>query len=443
MSNEIIRNVEAEQSILGAIILDGDLIKDCQLKPKQFAVPVHQVVFKAMCDLDSEDKPIDLVSLVAKFDPSFIQQVGGMEFFVNLADTVSTTSNFSYHEGLIIESWKMRHAQEVAGDLYNRIQQEKDIQAISDTISKLNAIEEIGYSDEFDLKGTLVDLYEEMQQDFGDLTGIDTGFSDLNYMTSGFQGGDFIIVGARPSMGKTAFVLNIAQNAALTGVATAIFSLEMGDKQLLKRMISSTGNIDGTKMKNPKKLFSLEDWNKASKAMGTINNLPLEIYDNAGITMQEIFAKTNKLKRNHPDKRLLVVIDYLQLITGDAKHKGNRMQEISEIRRKLKVMARSLDVCVIALSQLSRGVESRQDKRPMLSDLRESGQIEQDADLIMFLYREDYYDKETPNKNTIEIILAKQRNGPVGVVEIAFIKEFSKFINLERRFDNQSRQEAK
>ncbi|SFI02977.1 MULTISPECIES: replicative DNA helicase [unclassified Bacillus (in: firmicutes)] len=442
MSNEIIRNVEAEQSILGSIILDGDLIKDCRLKPKQFAVPVHQVVFKTMCDLDAEDKPIDLVSLVAKFDPSFIQQVGGMEFFVNLADTVSTTSNFSYHEGLIIESWKMRHAQEVAGDLYNRIQQEKDIQAISDTISKLNAIEEIGYSDEFDLKETLVDLYEEMQQDFGDLTGIDTGFNDLNYMTSGFQGGDFIIVGARPSMGKTAFALNIAQNAALTGVATAIFSLEMGDKQLLKRMVSSTGNIDGTKMKNPKKLFSLEDWNKASKAMGTINNLPLEIYDNAGVTIQEIFAKTNKLKRNHPDKRLLVVIDYLQLITGDAKHKGNRMQEISEISRKLKVMARSLDVCVIALSQLSRGVESRQDKRPMLSDLRESGQIEQDADLIMFLYREDYYDKETPNKNIIEIILAKQRNGPVGVVELAFIKEFSKFVNLERRFDNQFRKEA-
>lgn len=207
-------------------------------------------------------------------------------------------------------------------------------------------------------------------------------------------------------------------------------------------MISSTGNIDGTKMKNPKKLFSLEDWNKASKAMGAINNLPLEIYDNAGVTMQEIFAKTNKLKRNHPDKRLLVVIDYLQLITGDPKHKGNRMQEISEISRKLKIMARSLDVCVVALSQLSRGVESRQDKRPMLSDLRESGQIEQDADLIMFLYREDYYDKETPNKNTIEIILAKQRNGPVGVVELAFIKEFSKFVNLERRFNDKARQEA-
>lgn len=233
MSNEIIRNVEAEQSVLGSIILEGDLIKDCRLKPNQFAVPVHQVVFKTMRELDDEDKPIDLVSLVAKFDKGFLEQVGGMEFFASLADTVSTTSNFSYHEGLIIESWKMRHAQEVAGDLYNRIQQEKDIQAISDTISKLNTIEEIGYSDEFDLKETLVDLYGEMQQDLGDLTGIDTGFNELNYMTSGFQGGDFIIVGARPSVGKTAFALNIAQNAASTGVATAIFSLEMG-KTIIK-----------------------------------------------------------------------------------------------------------------------------------------------------------------------------------------------------------------
>ncbi|PEI43789.1 replicative DNA helicase [Bacillus pseudomycoides] len=436
MSKGIIRNVEAEQSVLGGIIMEGDLIKDCQLKPNQFSLPTHQAIFKAMRELEDAESPIDLVTVVEKLD-SFINQIGGIQFLVNLAEGVSTTKNFSYHESLVIEAWKMRHAQEVAGDLYKRLQKDKDISAISNTIDELNAIEETGYSGEFDLKETLVDLYKKMQIDVGDLTGINTGYNDLNRMTSGLQTGDLIIVGARPAMGKTAFVLNVAYHAADSNTVVGIFSLEMGEEQLLKRMISSAGNVDATKMKNPKKLCSIKDWESISQAMGLINNLPMEIYDKANVTMQEIYAKTRKLKRKHPDKKALIAIDYLQLIVGDPKHRGNRMQEIGEISRKLKLMARELDVCVVALSQLSRAVESRQDKRPLLSDLRETGQIEQDADLIAFLYREDYYDTETENKNITEIILAKQRNGPVGTVELAFIKEFSKFINLERRYDNQ------
>ncbi|PEP87512.1 replicative DNA helicase [Bacillus pseudomycoides] len=440
MSNEVIRNVEAEQSVLGSIIIEGDLIKDCQLKPNQFSLPTHQAIFKAIRELEDAESPIDLVTVVEKLD-SFINQIGGIQFLVNLAEGVSTTKNFSYHEDLVIEAWKMRHAQEVAGDLYRRLQKDRDISVISNTIDELNAIEETGYSGEFDLKETLVGLYKKMQIDVGDLTGINTGYNDLNRMTSGLQTGDLIIVGARPAMGKTAFVLNVAYHAASSDTAVGIFSLEMGEEQLLKRMISSAGNVDATKMKNPKKLCNIKDWENISQAMGVINNLPLEIYDKANVTIQEIYAKTRKLKRKHPDKKVLMAIDYLQLIVGDPKHRGNRMQEIGEISRKLKLMARELDVCVIALSQLSRAVESRQDKRPLLSDLRETGQIEQDADLIAFLYREDYYDAETANKNITEIILAKQRNGPVGTVELAFIKEFSKFINLERRYDNQ--QEAR
>ncbi|ENQ3106549.1 replicative DNA helicase [Bacillus cereus] len=443
MSNEIIRNIEAEQSVLGSILLEGDLIKDCQLREKQFSLPTHQVIFKAMRELDSEEHPIDMVSLIAKFDKSFIQQIGGIDFLANLVDSVPTTKNFSYHEGLIIESWKMRHAQEVAGDLYKRIQSEKGISAISNTVDQLTAIEETGYSDEFDLKETLVDLYKEMQLDVGDLTGINTGYTKLNNMTSGYHEGDLIIVGARPSMGKTAFALNISYHAAESDAAVAIFSLEMSSKQLLKRMVSSVGNVDAMKMKNPKKSFNLDDWNKASNAMGIINKLPLEIYDDAGMTMQEIYSKTRKLKRKHPGKKVLVMIDYLQLITGDPKHKGNRMQELSEISRKLKLMARKLGVCVVALSQLSRAVESRQDKRPMPSDLRETGQLEQDADIITFLYRDDYYDRESENKNVIEIIIAKQRNGPVGIIGLAFIKEFSKFVDLERRYSERPQQEAR
>lgn len=433
----MIRNVEAEQSVLGSIIQEGDLIKDCQLKVKQFSLTTHQVIFKAMRELEDAEVPIDLVALIGKFDESFMHQIGGIEFFVNLTEVVTTTKNFSYHEGLVIEAWKMRHAQEVAGNLYNRLQQDRDMSAISTSIDELSAIEETGYSDEFNLKDTLVDLYKNMQIDVGDLTGIPTGYDDLNRMTAGLQEGDLIIVGARPSMGKTAFVLNVAFHAASAHTATGIFSLEMGEEQLLKRMISSTGNIDATKLKNPKKLCNLKDWEKISQAMGLINDLPLEIYDKANVTMQEIYAKTRKLKRKYPDKKVLITIDYLQLIVGDPKHRGNRMQEIGEISRKLKLMARELNVCVVALSQLSRAVESRQDKRPLLSDLRENGQIEQDADLIAFLYREDYYDRETENKNITEIILAKQRNGPVGVVELAFIKEFSKFVNLERKFNHQ------
>ncbi|MCI0764681.1 replicative DNA helicase [Bacillus sp. TL12] len=436
MSNEIIRNVEAEQSVLGSIIMEGDLIKDCQLKPNQFSLPTHQAIFKAMRELEDTESPIDLVTVVEKLD-SFINQIGGIQFLVNLAESVSTTKNFSYHEGLVIEAWKMRHAQEVAGDLYKRLQRDKDISVISNTIDELNAIEETGYSGEFDLKEKLVGLYKKMQIDVGDLTGINTGYNDFNRMTSGLQTGDLIIVGARPAMGKTAFVLNVAYHAASSDTAVGIFSLEMGEEQLLKRMISSAGNVDATKMKNPKKLCNIKDWENISQAMGLINNLPLEIYDKANVTMQEIYAKTRKLKRKHPDKKVLIAIDYLQLIVGDPKHRGNRMQEIGEISRKLKLMARELDVCVVALSQLSRAVESRQDKRPLLSDLRETGQIEQDADLIAFLYREDYYDAETKNKNITEIILAKQRNGPVGTVELAFIKEFSKFVNLERKFNEQ------
>ncbi|WP_242294605.1 replicative DNA helicase [Bacillus cereus group sp. BfR-BA-01381] len=437
MSNDMIRNVEAEQSVLGSIIQEGDLIKDCQLKVKQFFLPTHQVIFKAMRELEDAEVPIDLVALIGKFDESFMHQIGGIEFFVNLTEVVTTTKNFSYHEGLVIEAWKMRHAQEVAGNLYNRLQQDRDMSAIGTSIDELSAIEETGYSDEFNLKDTLVDLYKNMQIDVGDLTGIPTGYDDLNRMTAGLQEGDLIIVGARPSMGKTAFVLNVAFHAASAHTATGIFSLEMGEEQLLKRMISSTGNIDATKLKNPKKLCNLKDWEKISQAMGLINDLPLEIYDKANVTMQEIYAKARKLKRKYPDKKVLIAIDYLQLIVGDQKHRGNRMQEIGEISRKLKLMARELNVCVVALSQLSRAVESRQDKRPLLSDLRENGQIEQDADLIAFLYREDYYDRETENKNITEIILAKQRNGPVGVVELAFIKEFSKFVNLERKFNHQ------
>lgn len=439
MSVDVIRNAEAEACVLGSIILEGDLIKDCRLQISYFSHPVHRTIFKIMRTLDENNEPIDLVAIVSKLDPSFLEQIGGIDFLIRLTDTVSNTANFQYHEGLILESWKLRQAKETVDSLSEQLSTERNTAAIAEAVEKLSEIEETGYSADFDLKSTLVELYDEMQQDYGDLTGISMGYQELNRMTNGLQEGDLIIIGARPSMGKTAFALNVAYHAANTGTVVGFFSLEMKDKKLLKRMISLVGNVDGQKMQYPKQRFNLEDWTKSSRAFSIINELPIDIYDKASISVQEIRAKTRALKRKHPDKKLVIFIDYLQLITEDtSKYKGNRQQEMGEVSRKLKMMAMDLEVAVVALSQLSRGVESRQDKRPLLSDLRETGQIEQDADLIAFLYRDDYYDKESESKNITEVIIAKQRNGPVGTVQLAFIREYSKFVSLERRTEGQA-----
>lgn len=266
----------------------------------------------------------------------------------------------------------------------------------------------------------------------GDITGLETGFRELDKMTAGFQRNDLIIVAARPSVGKTAFALNIAQNVATkTGENIAIFSLEMGAEQLVMRMLCAEGNINSQRLRTG--TLTDEDWGKLTMAMGSLSNAGIFIDDTPGIRISEIRSKCRRLKQEHGLG--MVVIDYLQLIQGSGRPGENRQQEVSEISRSLKELARELEVPVIALSQLSRGVEQRQDKRPMMSDIRESGSIEQDADIVAFLYRDDYYNKESENKDIIEIIIAKQRNGPVGTVELAFIKEYNKFVNLERRFD--------
>jgi replicative DNA helicase len=297
-------------------------------------------------------------------------------------------------------------------------------------------LDDTATEDEGSIKNDLVELYIEFETPKGDITGIPTGFTELDQMTAGLQKQDLIIIAARPSVGKTAFCLNIAEGVAKQNqYAVGIFSLEMGRKQLLKRMISSNGRIYSQNVRRSK-IVGDNEWTKLSCAMGEIGNMNLKIFDKPGIRVNEIWSKVRKMKREFEGKDILIIIDYLQLITGNEKHRGNRTQEISEISRMLKHMARELDVCVIALSQLSRAVEQRQDKRPMMSDIRESGQIEQDADVIGFLYRDDYYDKESENKNIIEIIIGKQRNGPTGTVQLAFLKEYGLFLNLEKRYDS-------
>ncbi|WP_142315204.1 replicative DNA helicase [Bacillus pseudomycoides] len=423
-----IQNIEAEQTVLGSLLREGELIKECRLTEQHFSTAMHRAIFKLIREIEEDGQPIDLVALVSKMDPGFLKQVGGIEYFVNIIESVPTTANFLYYEGLVRSAWKMNQAGSVAHSMCERLLAEKDERVIGEAITRLCELEEVDCTLDFDLKDTLVDLYEELHQDTEELTGIETGFSALNKMTCGLQEGDFVVVGARPSMGKTAFALNIALHAAKSGTAVGVFSLEMSNKQLLKRMVSCLGEVSGKRLKNPKHRFTIEDWGTTSRAFAEIGDLPLEIYDKAGVTTQEIWVQVRKLKRKYGDKKLLVIIDYLQLITGDSKYRGNRFQEMSEISRKLKLMARDLNVCVIALSQLSRGVESRQDKRPLLSDLRETGQIEQDADVIMLMYRDDYYDKETENKDVTEIQIAKHRNGPIGGMKLRFLKEFGKFV---------------
>lgn len=431
-------SIQAEQGLLGGLILDPDKIKDINLQPEQMYRPQHVHIFRTMLEIDSGNEPVDFVTLTARLaEKGLIEDVGGIGYLAQLSETTPGTSNIKYYEKIVWSKWRDREVVRNTEALKQAVHSGDDTElAIQTQMAALLNLSREDKKSDGRIQDGLFEVFEELENPIRGLAGMDTGFTELNRMTAGFKQQELIIVAARPSVGKTAFCLNIGSNAAGDhgeGDIVAIFSLEMGEKELLKRMVSINGNVDGNRIKTGE--LTDDDWQKVTQAMGILNNKNIRIFDEAGITTNYIWSKVKKLCDEFPGRRVMVIIDYLQLITGNPVHKGNRVQEIGEISRTLKTMSRQLNVCVIALSQLSRGVESRQDKRPMMSDLRESGQIEQDADVIAFLYREDYYDRETENKNTIEIIIGKQRNGPVGSVELAFIKEYGKFVNLERRFE--------
>jgi replicative DNA helicase len=431
-------SIQAEQGLLGGLILDPDKIKDINLQPEQMYRPQHVHIFRTMLEIDSGNEPVDFVTLTARLaEKGLIEDVGGIGYLAQLSETTPSTSNIKYYEKIVWSKWRDREVVRNTEALKQAVHSGNDTElAIQTQMAALLNLSREDKNSDGRIKDGLIEVFGELENPVRGLAGMDTGFTELNRMTAGFKPQELIIVAARPSVGKTAFCLNVGSNAAGEqgeGDVVAIFSLEMGQKELLKRMVSINGNIDGNRMKTGE--LNPEDWTKLTQAMGALNNKNIRIFDDAGITTNFIWSKVKKLCDEFPGRQIMVIIDYLQLITGNPVHKGNRQAEIAEISRTLKTMARQLNVCVVALSQLSRGVEQRQDKRPMMSDLRESGQIEQDADVIAFLYREDYYDRETENKNTIEIIIGKQRNGPVGSVELAFIKEYGKFVNLERRFE--------
>ncbi len=435
------QNIEAEQAVLGAIFLQPSSLTLASelLIPDDFYRAAHQKIYNAMLELSDKGEPVDIVTVTSELaDANLLEEVGGVSYLSDLANSAPTAANIEYYGKIVEEKSILRRlirtATTIAQDGYSR---EDEVEVLLNEAEKtIMEVAQRKNAGAFqNIKDVLVQTYdniETLHDRKGDITGIPTGFAELDKMTAGFQRNDLIIVAARPSVGKTAFALNIAQNVATkTDENVAIFSLEMGADQLVMRMLCAEGNIDAQRLRTGS--LTAEDWGKLTMAMGSLSNSGIYIDDTPGIRVSEIRAKCRRLKQE--SGLGMVLIDYLQLIQGSGRS-DNRQQEVSEISRTLKELARELKVPVIALSQLSRGVEQRQDKRPMMSDIRESGSIEQDADIVAFLYRDDYYDKESENKNIIEIIIAKQRNGPVGTVSLAFVKEYNKFVNLERRFDD-------
>lgn len=437
------QNIEAEQAVLGAIFLEPEslLVASEILTPEDFYRVSHQKIFACMLSLNEEGKAVDIVTVTDELQAeNQLENVGGISYLTELAGAVPTAANIEYYARIVAEKSLLRRliktATDIARDGYER---EDDVESLlAEAERKILEVSNRNRTGDFqNIRDVLVKTYdyiELLHSRKDEVTGIPTGFYELDRMTAGFQKNDLIIVAARPSVGKTAFALNIATNVATkTDQNVAIFSLEMGAEQLVMRMLSSVGNINSQNLRTGN--LTDEDWKKLTMAMGTLSNSGIFIDDTPGIRVADIRAKCRRLKQEHGLG--MVIIDYLQLIQGNRRNVENRQQEVSEISRSLKELARELEVPVIALSQLSRSVEQRQDKRPMMSDIRESGSIEQDADIVAFLYRDDYYDRETENKNIIEIIIAKQRNGPTGTVKLAFAKEHNKFVNLETRYDEE------
>ncbi len=430
-------NNEAEQSVIGAVFLEPQALITASeiLLPEDFYRVAHKKIFETMLVLNDRGQPVDLVTIAEELKvKNELEDVGGISYITELANAVPTAANIVYYANIVEEKSLLRRLIRVATDIvedgYTR---EDEVEALlGEAEKKMMEVSNRKNAGDFrHIKDVLVETYDNIEllhTRKGDVTGIPTGFRDLDKITAGFQRNDLIIVAARPSVGKTAFALNVAQNVATkTNENVAIFSLEMGAEQLVMRMLCAEGNIDAQVLRTGN--LEADDWRKLTMAMGSLSNAGIFIDDSPGLRVNEIRSKCRRLQQEHGLG--MVMIDYMQLIMGSGRGTDNRQQEVSEISRSLKALARELKIPVVALSQLSRGVEQRQDKRPMMSDLRESGSIEQDADIVSFLYREDYYDKETEMQNMIEIIIAKQRNGPTGTVTLAFAKEYNKFLNID------------
>lgn len=433
-------DADAEQAVLSSILMDKDAAAEAFeiLKAEDFYSPENKAVFQAAFQLYTKGDPIDVVTIKNQLEENGVfTEIGGVETLANIAGAVGSSVNVKSYAKIVEEKSVLRRLIKLSGDISEiSYKAGDDINVILDKAEK--GIFDVMQNRNTDSFSSIMDVaydtfanIEKIYNSTEKITGISTGFTDFDAKTAGLQKSDLILIAARPSMGKTAFVLNVAQYAAVkNNVPVAIFSLEMSKEQLVNRMLCAQSLVDAQKVRTGE--LTAEDWSKLVDGMGILSEAPIYIDDTPGITAMDIRAKCRRLKL---EKGLgLVVIDYLQLMSGSGRS-DSRQQEISEISRSLKAVAREIEAPVIALSQLSRACESRSDHRPMLSDLRESGAIEQDADLVAFLYRDEYYFPEkTENKNKAELIIAKQRNGPTGTVNLTWLGQYTKFANMETKY---------
>ncbi|WP_301010364.1 replicative DNA helicase [Anaerotignum lactatifermentans] len=441
---EIFQNVPphddaAELAVLGAMFLDREAASLAleMLTGEDFYRPDHRQVFEAAEELYHSGVPIDMITVKNKLEEKQVfEQIGGLSFLANISTSVGSSANMRHYAAIVEEKSVLRRLICTANNISQMSYEGKtDVNAIMDTAEKgIFDIMQNRHSDQFhhirDIAVDSIEKIEDIYRSKGKLTGVPTGFVDFDQKTAGLQKSDLILLAARPSMGKTAFALNIIQNAAIrSNVPTAVFSLEMSREQLVNRMLCSEAMLDAQRLRTGELTDS--DWADLIQAMGPLSQAPIYIDDTPGVTPMEVRSKCRRLK---VEKGLgLIVIDYLQLMSGNSRN-DSRQQEISEISRSLKAIAREMEAPVIALSQLSRACEQRADHRPMLSDLRESGAIEQDADVVAFLYRDEYYFPDTEKKNQAELIIAKQRNGPTGTVDLTWMGQYTKFGNFLKKF---------
>ena len=427
-------SLEAEQSVIGSMIMDKEAIMTAGeiLIEEDFYHKQYGILFESMLDLFNAGEPVDLITLQNKLKEKDVPaEISSLEFVTS----VPTSANVKYYANIVKEKAVLRKliktTQSIEDECYLGKESVEDILADTEK-SIFNLVQNRGGGDYVPIKQVVInalDKIEKASKQKGSVTGIATGFVDLDYQMAGLQPSDLILIAARPSMGKTAFVLNIAQYVAIhSQQTTAIFSLEMSKEQLVNRMFSLESRVDAQKLRSGN--LTDADWEMLIEGAGNVGRSKLIIDDTPGISISELRSKCRKYKLEHDLK--LIIIDYLQLMSGSGRHSESRQQEISDISRSLKALARELNVPVVALSQLSRAVEQRPDHRPMLSDLRESGAIEQDADVVMFIYRDDYYNKDSEMKGISEIIVAKQRNGPIGTVNLVWLPQYTRFANMEK-----------
>ena len=431
-------SVEAEQSVIGSMLMGREAIMTASeiLTSEDFYQHQYGIIFDAMVELFNEGKAVDVVTLQNRLKEKDVPpEIAGMEFVRDLLNAVPTSANVKYYATIVSEKAILRRLIRLSEEIENTCYLNKEpVEEILDSSEKkmFQLFQQRDSGDMVPIRQVVMDTLENIEKaskTTGSVTGLATGFIDLDYKTSGFQNSDLILVAARPSMGKTAFVLNIAEYMAFKqNRAVAIFSLEMSKQQLMNRLFAMESRVNSQSLRTGN--LKDEDWSKLIESAGLIGDSRLIIDDTPGITVRELRSKCRKYKLEHGLD--IIMIDYLQLMSGGGKGNDSRQQEISDISRSLKALARELNVPVVALSQLSRAVESRTDHRPMLSDLRESGAIEQDADMVMFIYRDDYYNKDSDMKGVAEIIIAKQRNGPIGTVNLVWLPDYTKFMNLEQ-----------